>query len=144
LEYVLVQSRPLDQGFRFTRQKLNKKMLPHEAARLITDNMRSDTHIRQFRLLSSEPAMVGGHPGFKLAYTHQDQTGVEIKTVYYGVVVQDMFFTLRYSAARRHYFDSQLPAFDSVVQSVQFTSDLNSSSSGAHASHAIIPGKDRG
>jgi hypothetical protein len=144
LEYILVQSRPLDQKFHFTRKKMNTKMLPHEAARLITDNIRSDTHIRQFRLLSSEPAMVGGHPGFKLAYTHQDQMGVEIKTVYYGVVLQDMFFNLRYSAARRHYFDCQLPAFDGVVQSLQFASDLKPSISGAHASQTLIQRKDRG
>ena len=144
LEYILVQSRPLDQGFHFTRKKLNAKMLPHEAARLITDNMRSDTHIRQFRLLSNEPAMVGGHPGFKLAYTHQDQMGVEIKTVYYGVVMKDMFFNLRYSAARRHYFDSQLPAFDNVVQSLHFASDLKPSLADAHASQLLIQNKNRG
>lgn len=144
LEYIFAQSRPLDQGFRFTRQKLNQRMLPHEAARLITDDIRSDRHVRHFRLLSSEPAMVGGHPGFKLAYTHQDQMGVTIRTVYYGVMLRDVFFNLRYSAAQRHYFDSQFPAFDRVVKSLRFTPDLNPPASCAHAFQSITPPKNRG
>ena len=123
LQYILAQERPLDRGFRFTRQKLNPGMLPHEAARLITDNLRADTHIRRFRLRSIEPATIGGYSGFKLSYTHQDQLGVDIDTVYYGVIVQDRFFNLRYSAAKRHYFDSQLAAFDRVLQSIVFISD---------------------
>ena len=58
LEYILLQSRPLAQRFRHTKQTLNAGMLPHEAARLITDNMRSDPLIRQFHLLASEPEVV--------------------------------------------------------------------------------------
>ena len=129
LEYILVQSRQLDQGFRFTRQKLNARMLPNEAARLIINNMRHDRHIQNFRLLSSEPATLGGLPGFKLSYMHQDQMGVTIQTVYYGVIMQGTFFNLRYSAARRHYFDSQLHVFGGVVKSVRFFSDLKSPAS---------------
>jgi hypothetical protein len=144
LEYILVQSRPIDQGFRFTRRKLNTRMLPHEAARLITTILRSDTHILNFRLLSSEPAMVGGLPGFKLSYIHQDQMGVDIQTVYYGVILGDMFFNLRYAAAQRHYFDSHLPAFDGVVKSLRFVSDSKASASDTHASQRTMPRNDRG
>jgi hypothetical protein len=119
LEYILIQSRSLSQEFRFTSQKLNPGMLPHEAAQLITDNMRSDPLIRQFRLLASEPARVGGHPGFRLTYGYQDQNGVALKSIYYGVIMPDVFFNLRYTAAQRHYFDKELPAFDAVFQSLQ-------------------------
>ncbi len=125
LEYILIQSRPLAQGFRFTRQKLDPDMLPHEAAQLITDNMRSDPMIRQWRLLASEPAMVGGHSGFRLTYSYQDPNGVTTKTIYYGVILSNQFFNLRYTAAQRYYFDKELPAFNQVVDSLRFAVDLN-------------------
>jgi hypothetical protein len=123
LEYILIQSRPLAQGFRYTKQKLSPGMLPHEAARLITDNMRSDPLIRQFRLVASEPAMVGGYDGFRLTYTYQDPSGVEVKTIYYGVILPDLFFNLRYTATQRHYFDKELPAFNKVLESLRFVSN---------------------
>ncbi|WP_319408522.1 hypothetical protein [uncultured Desulfosarcina sp.] len=119
LEYILIQSRPMVQEFRHTKQKLNPGMLPYEAARLITDNMLSDPLIRQFRLLASEPAMVGGHDGFRLTYTYQDPSGVEIKTIYYGVILPDRFFNLRYTATQRYYFDKELPAFNKVLESLR-------------------------
>jgi hypothetical protein len=126
LEYILVQARPLEQGFRFTKQKISPDMLPDEVAALITDSMRADPIIRAFRLLSSEPAMLGGHPGFKLTYRYQDQNDVAVMAIYYGVVVNDVFFNLRYTAARRYYFDSRLPAFNRVVDSLRFVPDLAS------------------
>jgi hypothetical protein len=119
LEYILIQSRPLTRGFRFTNQKLNTGMLPHEVAQLIVDNMRLDPLIRQFRLLASEPAMVGGHAGFKLIYSYQDAFGVQIKSIYYGAILPTLFFNLRYTATQRHYFDAELPAFEMVFDSLR-------------------------
>ena len=120
LEYILIQSRPLAKGFRYTRQNLTTDMLPHEAAQLIIDNLRSDPLIRGFRLLSSEPAILAGEPGFKLTFTYRDKNDVEAQTVYYGVVLPDMFFNLRYTAARRYYFAQELSTFSSVLDSLQF------------------------
>lgn len=128
LEYILIQSRPLAHGFRFTAQKMSTDMLPHEAARCVTDNLRSDPLIRQFRLLTSEPASVGGYSGFRLVYSYQDQNGVAIKTIYYGVVLPDMFFNLRYTATQRYYFGRELPTFDKVYDSLRFDSRINAPS----------------
>lgn len=120
LEYIFVESRSLKQGFRFIKQKITPQMLPLEVAELIIDSMRADPIIRRFRLISSDPAILGGHGGFKLTYRYEDQNGVDIKAVYYGVVLGNMFFNLRYTATRRYYFDSQLAAFKRVVDSLRF------------------------
>ena len=124
LEYILIQSRSLAQGFRFTNQKLEPDMLPHEAAQVIADNMRSDPLIRQLQWLASEPAMVGGYAGFRLIYSYQDPYGVKIKTIYYGVILPDQFFNLRYTAANRYYFDKELPAFNQAFDSLRLGMDL--------------------
>ena len=124
LEYILIQARPLIKPFRFTKQRLSATMLPHEAAEFIVDNLRADPLIRGFRLHSSEPAMIDGHPGFKVTYGYLDKHGVELKTVYYGVVLPDHFFNLRYTAARRCYFDKEQAAFNQVLNSLQLPSSL--------------------
>lgn len=122
LEFIMIQSRPLAKGFRFTKQELKPAMLPHEAAGLIMDNLRSDPYIRGFRVLASEPAMIDGHAGFKLTYNYRDQHGVELKTIYYGALLPDQFFNIRYTAAQRYYFDRELPAFNEVLGSLRLFS----------------------
>ncbi|WP_155307817.1 hypothetical protein [Desulfosarcina widdelii] len=126
LEYILVQSRPLAKRFRFTSQVLDPGMLPHEAAQLIIDNLRSDPRIRGFQLLASEPAVAADRDGFKLIYSYVDKYGVTMKTVYYGILLPDRFFNIRYSAAQRYYFEQELPTFESVLSSLQLPSGSNS------------------
>jgi len=126
LEYILVQSRPLAKRFRFTRQVLDPGMLPHEAAQLIIDNLRSDPRFMGFQLLASEPVVAADRDGFKLTYSYVDKYGVTMKTVYYGIFLRDRFFSIRYSAAQRYYFEQELPTFETVLNSLQFPSGSNS------------------
>lgn len=119
LEYILVQSRPLGQGFRSTGRKLSPDMLPHQAAQVIIDSMSCDSRIRQFHLLGNQPATVDGRSGFKVTYAYRDAHDVEIKAIYVGVVLDDRFIALRYTATRRHYFDAQVSTFNQVVDSLR-------------------------
>lgn len=123
LQYILIQHRPLSQGFQFTRQNIEGGMLPHEMARVLIDNIHSDPLIRNFKLLSDVPAKVGGRAGFRLIYTYQDRQGVDMKTVYYGTVMGPYYFNLRYTAALRHYFAADLPTFDQVRAGLQLFPD---------------------
>ena len=122
LDFILIQSRPLTQGFRFTKQVLSPGMLPHEAAQVIIDNLRSDPLVRTFYLIANEPAMMAGQAGFKLTYSYRDRHGVILKTIYHGVLLPDRFFNIRYTAAQRHYFENELPAFNAVLNSLRLVS----------------------
>ena len=126
LEYILVQSRPLAKAFRFTKQVLDPSMLPHEAAQLIVDNLRSDPRFRCFQLLASEPAVAANCTGFKLTYSYLDKYGVTMKAIYYGVLLPDRFFNIRYTAALRYYFEQGLPTFKTVFGSLQLSSGSKS------------------
>jgi hypothetical protein len=123
LEYIMVQSRPLAKQFRFTKQVLDPGMLSLEAAQLIIDNLRSDPRFRGFRLLASEPAVAANRDGFKLTYSYMDQFGVAMKTIYYGFLLPDRFFNIRYTAAQRHYFEQELPTFKTTLSSIQLSFD---------------------
>ena len=124
LQYILIKSKPLQQGFRYTRRKLEASMLPHEAAQLIIDNLKADPMIHRFELIDNKPIVLDGREGFRLVYAYRDANDVEMKTIYYGVLFADRFFNLRYTATRRHYFSAQRPAFDRLVTSLHFVSAL--------------------
>jgi hypothetical protein len=123
LQYLFVQERPFTQTLGHTKRNLDSRMLPHEAAEIIVDNLRSDPQIRRFTLVSSEPAEVGGKMGFRLEYSHLDQQGVEIQSIYYGVLLHNSFFNLRYTAARRYYFQKYLDEFEQMRRSLRLSED---------------------
>jgi hypothetical protein len=121
LQYVLIQVRPISQSFRFTHQKLNGDMLPHEAARVILANLTSDTQIKNFSLISNEPAIIDRAMGFKLTYSYTDPQGVAIKSIYFGVINDGLFISLQYTAAQRHYFAAGLAEFCEIQRSFRLS-----------------------
>jgi len=120
LQYVLIQDRPLDHRFRFTHRNLDADMLPHEAAEVVVANLSADPKIKNFKLLSNEPATMGRVLGFKLVYSYIDAHGVDIQAVYYGAIVHERIFNLCYTAAKRHYFSKYLDEFEKIYRSLQF------------------------
>jgi hypothetical protein len=72
--------------------------------------------------LTSEPAIVADRAGFKLTYRYLDKYGVTMKTVYYGVLMPDQYFNIRYTAAQRYYFDQELTTFNDVLGSLHLVS----------------------
>ncbi|MGD9366819.1 MAG: hypothetical protein PVH87_14050 [Desulfobacteraceae bacterium] len=120
LQYIFIQEQPLQQGLRNSRQKIGPSMLPHEAAAVIIDTLKSDTRIRNFHLLKNSPATLGGKMGFRLIYTYTDDQGVQIKCDYYGVILPKTFFNIRYTAAQRHYFDKDADRFQQTLGSLRF------------------------
>lgn len=121
LQYIFIQEQSLQQGLRNSRQKIGPAMLPHEAAAVIIDTLKSDTRIRNFHLLKNSPVLLGGKSGFRLIYTYIDDQGVQIKCDYYGVILQRTFFNIRYTAAQRHYFDKDAGRFQQTLASLCFT-----------------------
>jgi hypothetical protein len=122
LQYIFVQQRPLNQPFRHTRQVLNRTLLPNEAAEIVVDSLKSDPKIAGFELISSQPAILAGRPGFKLLYTHKDQQGVTVQSLYFGVAFEKSFLNLRYTAAQRYYFDKNFKEFEQMIKSLHLSS----------------------
>lgn len=118
LQYVLIHARPVDHPFRFTHRKIDPRMLPHEAAQVIVANLSADPKIKNFALVSSEPTTIDSILGFKLVYAYTDTQGVDIQAIYYGAIVDHIFFNLRYTAARRHYFSKDLAEFEQIQRSL--------------------------
>ncbi len=117
LQYVLIQQRPIDRPYRNTKKKLNRGMLPQEAADVIIDEIASDRRIYNFNVIENRPAIIDGRDGFKILFTHEDKKSSTFKTLYYGFISGDSFFNLRYSAAMRYYFEKDIADFEQILSS---------------------------
>ena len=117
LQYVLIQQRPIDRPYRNTKKKLNKGMLPQEAAGVIIDEIASDRRIHNFNVIENAPAIIDGREAFKILFTYKDKKGSTFKTLYYGFISGDSFYNLRYNAATRYYFEKDIAVFEKILSS---------------------------
>jgi hypothetical protein len=117
LQYVLIQRRPIDQSFRYTRKKMKIGMLPQEAAGIIIDELASDRFLRNFNVIENEPATIDGQAGFKILFSYDDKKGSQFKTMYYGLISGNSFYNLRYCAEERHYFEKDIADFEQIKKS---------------------------
>jgi hypothetical protein len=122
LQYVLIQERPMDRPFKHTRKTFRKGMLPQEAAEVIIDEIVSDPLVLNFQVIENIPAAINGYNGFRVVYTYKDQDGLKLQTIYYGFIEGEYFYNIRYTAAKRYYFDKDVGAFAQVLNSFRLTS----------------------
>lgn len=120
LQYALIQQRPLHKSFKHTKKKIRRGMLPQEAAGVIIDEIASDKNILNFKVIENTPTSISGNEGFKIVFSYKDQDGSTFKTLYYGFIKDGLFYNLRYTAVKRHYFDKDLKTFEKFVASFRF------------------------
>ena len=94
-------------------------MLPQEAAQVIVDEISCDQSVLDFQVKENTPARVNEYEGFRLRFTHKNRDGLTFKTVYYGFLIGDRFYSVRYNAAKRYYFDKDRATFEEVLQSLR-------------------------
>jgi hypothetical protein len=119
LQYIMVQNRPIGKSFRHTKKKMKKEMFPEEAAQIIIDELISDQNLVNLRILDNTPATIRGYEGFKILYTYRDSEGRTYKTLYYGILKEDTFFNLRFTAADRIYFQRDIGDFRNLLNTFQ-------------------------
>lgn len=116
-QYILVQQRHVDQPFGHTKKKIDRSMLPQEAAGVIMDEITSDRAVLNFQVLENLPTAVNGYNGFRLVFTYNTTGGYKFKTLYYGFLQGDWFYSLRYNAADGRYSDKDVETFRQVLES---------------------------
>ena len=117
LQYVLIQDRPVDRPFRHTKKKLLKDMLPEEAAQVVIDEIVSDQTVVNLEVTENVPTEINGHDGFRLAFTYRNKDGLTFKTIYYGFIKGEKLYSIRYTAAKRYYFEKDIQAFETLLSS---------------------------
>jgi hypothetical protein len=116
-QYILVQQRHVDRPFIHTKKRIDKGMLPQEAAEVILDEIHSDRAVLNFQVLENLPAAVNGYNGFRLVFTYKTKGGYKFKTLYYGFLQGEWFYSLRYNAADGRYSEKDVETFREVLES---------------------------
>jgi hypothetical protein len=117
LQYVLVQDRHQDKPFRHTRRKMKEGMLPQEAAEVILNEISADRSVLDFEILENVPVTIDGQDGFRLLFTYTNTDGMKLKSLYYGVLSGQKYFSIRYTAASRYYFSKDIQIFEKILNS---------------------------
>jgi hypothetical protein len=117
LQNIFIKRIRIDKPLKHTKKKLNKKMLPQEAAEVIIDDIASTPFVLNFKLIENSPARISGIPGFKLVYTYKNRDGLRLKSIYYGFINSEWFYSISYTAPLRYYFDRDFETFKKVFES---------------------------
>jgi len=117
LQNILIKRIRIDKPLKHTKKRLNKKMLPQEAAEVIIDDIASTPTVLNFKLIENVPARISGISGFKLVYTYKNRDGLRLKSILYGFIAGEWFYSISYTAPSRYYFDKDLETFKKVFES---------------------------
>ena len=117
LQNILIERLHIEKSLKHTKKKFAKGMLPQEVADLVLDNISSDPTVLNFKVIENIPARISGSPGFKVVFTYKNKDGLRLKSMLYGLIVDEYFYGIRYTAACRYYFDKDLKTFEKVLGS---------------------------
>ena len=117
LQYIQIGRMKIEDPMKHTKKKFSKGMLPQEASEVALDNMASNPDFLNLEVIENTPATVNGIPGFKAGYTYKNKDGLRLKSIFYGFIIGDWFYSINYNAAQRYYFDKDLKTFEKVLES---------------------------
>jgi hypothetical protein len=116
-QYILVQQRPIDRPFANTTKILASGMSPKDVAGIFLEEVANDEEVRNFRLIENRPGRVNSHEAFKLVFTYDDKDNRQFKTLMYGFLNGNWFYTLRYNADQSLYCNQDIEEFQNFVTS---------------------------
>jgi hypothetical protein len=116
-QYILVQQRPIDKPFAHTSKKLVSGMAPKDVAGIFLEEVTNDEEVRNFLLLENRLGRVNSHEAFRLIFTYEDKDNRQFKTLMYGFLNGDWFYTLRYNADQSFYCNQDIEEFQKFVKS---------------------------
>lgn len=121
LQELIVATHDLKKPLPASKRVLTPNLTPYELAEAIADDLRSNRELLAFELVANEPAQIGGSDGFALTVRYQTKDKLRITTRIGGVLHSGKLYTLRFAAPTRHYFERDLPAFETALGSFKFT-----------------------
>ncbi len=117
LQNILITRRNIEEPFENTKKKIEQGMLPEQVSDLVLADIGSDQRVLNLEIVENVPVKIAGIPGFKAVFTYKNSDGLKLKSVYCGFLHEERFYTIRYNAALRHYFEKDLESFEEILKS---------------------------
>ena len=90
-------------------------MLAQEAAQVIIDDLSSDMAVKNLAVIDNAPTVVDGYDAFRLIYSYRNEQGLLMKTAYYGFIHDHTYYSIRFTAPQRHYFEKDIRTFETIL-----------------------------
>jgi len=120
-QYIMVRQRHVDKPFKHTDKLIRKGMSPQEAADVILDEVNADDSILGFKVIENVSATVHRYNGFKIVCTYGTKKGNKYKAIFYGFLIGEWLYGLRYNAGEGYYSEKDVETFQHVLNSFQIT-----------------------
>ena len=117
LHYILIQQRNIDRPFKHTEKRLKHGMLSQEIAEVIIDEISSDQLVRDFKVEENVPVRISLHDGFKLVFNYRTEGNLTHKTIYYGFLKENYFYSIRYNTSGPKHLEKDREAFKKILNS---------------------------
>lgn len=105
------------------QKRFTPHMAPMDAATVVIENLRQNSALSNFSPASVELQTIDGHECFKAMFEYRiaiKGRQVPYRTVYYGLVLGDWFYSISYSGAARYYYEKDIENFYELVKSLRF------------------------
>jgi hypothetical protein len=115
LQQIFVDFRKHKNAFPALKKAATPEMMPQELAEKYVANMTAAGGLQEMEILSNEPTVLGGRPGFRvhLAYRSSVDAGsVRYQAIVVGANSPQGIFLVGYDAAVLHYFARDVEAFE--------------------------------
>lgn len=115
LGLLVYQVVPASKPMKFTKQIIQKNMLPEDLAELVTDNYQLNQGLSQFKILENNPEVLAGIEGFRLISEFKSGDGNPMKMLTVGLSQQENAIILEFTAPKRVYFDKYKPEIEAII-----------------------------
>ena len=123
LQFIRISKKPIDMEFQHTEKRFTKDMLPQEVAETVLQDFRSNPELMNQQILSNNPSIIAGQPGFHIVMTFQTNNGLTKQSVKYGFLSGDYYYELLYEAPQRYYFVLYESDFEKVKETFKLLRD---------------------
>lgn len=121
LQFISIQFRRHKQTFEKIKKDSSSTMLPSELAELTIAELKAaqDGGLPSLQILRNAPVELAGRTGFDIHLRYKTDAGLRMDMMLRGVVDEDGFYLLKYSAPTLHYFERDRPTYDALTGSLQ-------------------------
>lgn len=104
----------------YSKRTLAAGTTPLELAEAMADDLRADRDRHRLEIVATEPATIGGVPGFKLVLRFRNDEDLGYTESLHGCIRGERLYLLHFTAPTRHYYERDARTFDELARSVAF------------------------
>ena len=123
LQGIEILERSHDEAFAAINKKVTSDMLPSELAEMTLALVKNELPASRVTLLQNSPVTIAGRQGFRLHIKYETSKGLDYEGIISGLATAKQVYLIKYYGTSLHYYPSDLPTYENVVQSFQVTSE---------------------